>query len=147
MKIRCCHLALTAALLMPLATSAETFRCGQWIASKDMSVEELLEKCGEPATKSVRYEDNYAKSAGGGPHRVGTSTIATWQPVVCDGRHDRGWRDQEHGAGRVGARMIARLWHGRVPSSKAASSREFLNQVRSKRSTITGRPPIRQVTV
>ena len=78
MKIRCCHLALTAALLMPLATSAETFRCGQWIASKDMSVEELLEKCGEPATKSVRYEDNYAKSAGGGTHRVGTSTIETW---------------------------------------------------------------------
>ena len=71
-------LALSASLFLAEAAAAETFRCGQWIASKDMSVEELLEKCGEPATKSVRYEDNYAKSAGGGTHRVGTSTIETW---------------------------------------------------------------------
>ena len=70
---------LSAMLLsVPAVAGAETFRCGQWIASKDMTVEELLEKCGEPTTKSVRYEDNYAKSAGGGTHRIGTSTIETW---------------------------------------------------------------------
>jgi Protein of unknown function (DUF2845) len=80
MKSRGCHLVLTlaGAMLLAQAASAETFRCGQWIASKDMTVEELLEKCGEPTTKSVRHEDNYAKSAGGGTHRVGTSTIETW---------------------------------------------------------------------
>lgn len=78
MKIRYRHLALAAALLMALPAAAETFRCGQWIASKDMSVEELLEKCGEPETKSVRHEDIYAKSAGGGTHRIGTATIETW---------------------------------------------------------------------
>ena len=78
MKMCLRFLGLVATLLLVQAASAETFRCGQWIASKDMSVEELLEKCGEPATKSVRYEDNYAKSAGGGTHRVGTSTIETW---------------------------------------------------------------------
>ena len=51
-------LALAATLLVAQPAAAETFRCGQWIASKDMSVAELLEKCGEPTTKSVRYEDN-----------------------------------------------------------------------------------------
>jgi hypothetical protein len=65
-------------MLMSQAASAETFRCGQWIASKDMSVEELLEKCGEPATKSVRHEDIYAKNAGGGTRHIGTAMIETW---------------------------------------------------------------------
>lgn len=71
-------LVLAGAMLLAQPAFAETFRCGRWIASKDMTVEELLEKCGEPTTKSVRYEDNYAKSAGGGTHRIGTSTIETW---------------------------------------------------------------------
>lgn len=78
MKIRYRRLALAAALLMAQTASAETFRCGQWIASKDMTVEELLEKCGEPTSKSVRHEDIYAKSAGGGTNRIGTATIETW---------------------------------------------------------------------
>lgn len=71
-------LANAVLLCLSATAGAETFRCGQWIASRDMSVAELLEKCGEPTTKSVRYEDNYAKSAGGGTHRIGTSTIETW---------------------------------------------------------------------
>ena len=71
-------LALAGALLFAHSVSAETFRCGQWIASKDMTVAELLEKCGEPTTKSVRYEDIYAKNAGGGSNRIGTATIETW---------------------------------------------------------------------
>lgn len=71
-------LAGTVLLSLSVAAGAETFRCGQWIASRDMSVAELLEKCGEPTTKSVRQEDIFAKSAGGGTHRIGTSTIETW---------------------------------------------------------------------
>lgn len=78
MKTRYRHLALAAALLMALPAAAETFRCGQWIASRDMSVAELLEKCGEPTTKSIRYEDIYAKAVDGGTNRVGVSTIETW---------------------------------------------------------------------
>jgi hypothetical protein len=71
---------LAGALLLslPVAAGAETFRCGQWIASKDMSVAELLEKCGEPTTRSVRYEDIHARAAGGGTNRIGVSTIETW---------------------------------------------------------------------
>jgi hypothetical protein len=71
-------LALAGALLFAQSASAETFRCGQWIASKDMSVEELLEKCGEPTTRSVRQEDIYARAAGGGQNRIGVATIETW---------------------------------------------------------------------
>ena len=80
MNIRRCPaaLAVACALLIAQVASAETFRCGQWIASKDMSVAELLEKCGEPTTKSVRYEDIYARAAAGGTNRIGTSTIETW---------------------------------------------------------------------
>jgi Protein of unknown function (DUF2845) len=58
---------------------AETFRCGQWIASPDMSVEELLEKCGEPAARSVETIDVYGPAASGsGRLKRGTSTIETW---------------------------------------------------------------------
>ena len=71
-------LALAAAFFVAQPAAAETFRCGQWIASRDMSVAELLEKCGEPTSKSVRYEDIYAKAAAGGTNRIGVSTIATW---------------------------------------------------------------------
>jgi hypothetical protein len=74
----CLALTLAGAMLLAQSASAETFRCGQWIASKDMTVEELLEKCGEPTSKSVRHEDIYAKSAGGGTNRIGTATIETW---------------------------------------------------------------------
>ena len=74
----CLSLVCAAALLVAQPAAAETFRCGQWIASRDMSVAELLEKCGEPTTKSVRYEDIYAKAAAGGTNRIGVSTIETW---------------------------------------------------------------------
>lgn len=80
MNSRHCRLSLVlaAALVFALPAAAETFRCGRWIASRDMSVAELLEKCGEPTTRSVRQEEIFAKSAGGGTHRIGTSTIETW---------------------------------------------------------------------
>jgi len=44
---------------LPLAAGAETFRCGQSIASPDMSVEELLDKCGEPDRKTTEEVDVY----------------------------------------------------------------------------------------
>lgn len=75
-------LILAAALLglgaMAGSARAETFRCGQWIASPEMSVEELLEKCGEPTTRSVEVVDTYARTAAGGRIKTGTSTVETW---------------------------------------------------------------------
>lgn len=57
---------------------AETFRCGQRIASPDMSVEELLEICGEPTDRTVATVDVYARTAAGGRVKTGTSIIETW---------------------------------------------------------------------
>ena len=53
--------ALAVALLLSPAAGAETFRCGSHIASPDMTVEELLEKCGEPAKKSVEQGKDNAR--------------------------------------------------------------------------------------
>lgn len=70
---------LIAFLALPVAGQAETFRCGQWIASPDMGVDELLEKCGSPTAKSVEVIDVYGPTVAG-PGRVkrGTSTVETW---------------------------------------------------------------------
>jgi hypothetical protein len=73
---------LPALVLLPLlapAARAENFRCGQWIASPDMSVDELLEKCGTPTSKRVSVEDVFGPNAAGkGRVKVGTTTVETW---------------------------------------------------------------------
>ena len=71
--------ALVALLIVSQPAFAETFRCGQWIASKDMSVEELLQKCGAPTQKSTETIGVYGPSvSGGGRVKRGTSTIEKW---------------------------------------------------------------------
>ncbi len=71
--------AIVLSFLICVSARAETFRCGQWIASPDMSVEELLEKCGEPTSKSVEVIDIYGPTvAGAGRVKRGTSTIEKW---------------------------------------------------------------------
>jgi hypothetical protein len=72
--------ALSIALLaLPVAGHAETFRCGQWIASPDMSVEELLEKCGAPTSKTVEEVDVYGPAvSGSGRVKRGTSIVEKW---------------------------------------------------------------------
>jgi uncharacterized protein DUF2845 len=76
------HRSAAIVLFLTLASpaaSAETFRCGQWIASPDMSVDELVEKCGAPTSKSVEAIDVYGPAvSGGGRVKRGTSTIETW---------------------------------------------------------------------
>jgi hypothetical protein len=70
----------TALLLLPLAASAdESFRCGKWIASSEMSVPELLQKCGEPASKSRETKDVMARNNNVGLLvKVGETTVETW---------------------------------------------------------------------
>jgi hypothetical protein len=53
-----------AAVLLPLAASAdENFRCGKWIASSSMTVPELLQKCGEPSSRSTETKDVTSRNA------------------------------------------------------------------------------------
>jgi len=66
-------------LLLPLAASAETFRCGKWIVDEDISREELLHKCGTPTSRDSRIEDVRAPNGyTGGNTKVGETVIETW---------------------------------------------------------------------
>lgn len=56
---------------------AETFRCGQRIATPEMSVDELIETCGEPSHRSVETVEVYGHSANGGRIKTGTSVVET----------------------------------------------------------------------
>ena len=71
--------ALVAVLIVSQPAFAESFRCGQWIASEDMSVKELLQKCGEPTQKTAETIDVYGPSvSGAGRVKRGTSVIEKW---------------------------------------------------------------------
>ncbi len=69
---------LTAALAaMPAA--ADSFRCGQRLATDDMTVEELLDACGEPTRKTVEVVDVYGPNVhGAGNIKRGTSRVEKW---------------------------------------------------------------------
>jgi hypothetical protein len=69
-----------AALFLPLIAPAdETFRCGKWIASSQMSVAELTEKCGEPASRESTTQDVKTRNQNNGLMvKVGETTIETW---------------------------------------------------------------------
>jgi hypothetical protein len=69
--------ALLAGFMLAGPAAAETFRCGSWIASPEMTVEELHDKCGEPASRSVETVDVYGQSASGGRIKTGTSIVET----------------------------------------------------------------------
>lgn len=71
--------AALVALFIAATAGAESFRCGQRIATDDMSVEELLEACGEPTSKSVEVVDVYGPNVhGAGNIKRGTSTVEKW---------------------------------------------------------------------
>jgi len=72
-------LAAVAALAVAQPAFAEGFRCGQRIATPDMTVAELLEACGEPTTKDVEIVDVYGPNTqGAGNVKRGTVTVETW---------------------------------------------------------------------
>jgi len=67
-------------LLFPFIASAdETFRCGNWIVSSDLAVDDLLKKCGEPTTRKTETQDvmsrnrNYDLLV-----KTGETIIETW---------------------------------------------------------------------
>lgn len=77
MKPRSVIVAIT--LLLPLAASAETFRCGKWIIDQDVTLPDLLHKCGTPTSRESRVEDVRAPNVyTGGNTKVGETVIETW---------------------------------------------------------------------
>ncbi len=72
-------LALAIVVLLSMPAGAETFRCGQRIATPDMTVEELLEACGEPTSKKIEVVDVYGPNVrGAGNTKRGTVTVEKW---------------------------------------------------------------------
>jgi hypothetical protein len=73
-------------LLLPLAASAESMRCGKWVVNETASTAEILEKCGEPQQKDVSKEDVVAKSPSGYFNKVGVKVTERWRYQASDRR-------------------------------------------------------------
>jgi hypothetical protein len=72
-------LSVAALLVLPATASAdESFRCGKWIASSAMSVEELQDKCGEPDRRESNTEDVLARNQFGLMVKVDETVTETW---------------------------------------------------------------------
>ena len=70
---------ILTAFLLPGPAYADSFRCGQRLATEDMTVEELLEACGDPTRKTVEVVDIFGPNVhGAGNVKRGTSTIEKW---------------------------------------------------------------------
>jgi hypothetical protein len=70
------HELITAtAVLVGIANPAhsETIRCGSWLVDASVTVEELVRKCGEPASKQIEQEDVRVRS----PYDSSTRVIGT----------------------------------------------------------------------
>jgi hypothetical protein len=60
------------------AHADENFRCGKWIASSDMSIADLLAKCGEPTTRTSSTEDVLTRNQHGLMQKTGETTVMIW---------------------------------------------------------------------
>lgn len=76
---------LIALALTVSARADETIRCGSHIVNSSMPVEEILQKCGEPASKASREEEVRARNLNGASVVVGTTVVEEWT-------YDRGSR-------------------------------------------------------
>ena len=72
-------LVTASLLILPLAASAESMRCGKWVVSETASTAEILEKCGEPQKKDVSHEDVYARNTLGNTNKVGVKITERWR--------------------------------------------------------------------
>ena len=66
------------------ATAGESFRCGQWIITDELTLAELRAKCGEPGSKTAETVQVRGKAATGSVAR-GTSTTEHWTYVLPSG--------------------------------------------------------------
>jgi len=61
------------------ALADENFRCGKWVVSSDLSIEELTTKCGQPTSKESTTEDVLVRNRDTGlMTKNGETTTETW---------------------------------------------------------------------
>lgn len=64
-----------AALAAPVVAGADSMRCGKWVVSDSVTVDELLKKCGEPQSRDVTKDDVYMNTVNGGRVKTGNQTV------------------------------------------------------------------------
>jgi hypothetical protein len=57
------------------AARADSMRCGKWVISESVTVDELLSKCGQPRSKDVSRDDVYATNVNGMRVKTGSVTV------------------------------------------------------------------------
>jgi hypothetical protein len=69
-----------AVIANPLYAHAdEPFRCGKWIVSSELTLDELTAKCGQPSTRNSNTQDVMVRNPNTGlVRKTGESTIETW---------------------------------------------------------------------
>ena len=87
---------LLAAAVPGIGMSDETFRCGSWLVSAEVSVAELLKKCGKPSSQQLSTQDVHNEHG----VKIATSTTEIW-------RYDRG---------SMAAAMIVTIVDGQIQS-------------------------------
>ena len=97
MTLRICMLAIAMSATLAYG---ESMRCGKWVVAEDVTPEELVAKCGAPASKESKVTDVRRANANGGTFVVGTSTTERWL-------YDRGTR---------AFRMVVTLVDGKIKS-------------------------------
>ena len=89
-----------AAMFSTLSRADDPMRCGSSLITSEATLEELVQKCGEPDSKKVTEEDVRAANAGGGSRKVGTTLTEVWT-------YDRGSRAFD---------MVVTIIDGRIKS-------------------------------
>jgi hypothetical protein len=66
---------ISAALLISGSAVADSMRCGKYIVNESATVDELLKKCGEPQSRDVSKEEQFAVNPSGARYKTGGFTI------------------------------------------------------------------------
>jgi hypothetical protein len=77
--MRAYSFAALLCLLLPLAATADSMRCGKWVLSETASPAEVQEKCGEPQQKDISHADVLGKNALGNPIKLGVQVTERWR--------------------------------------------------------------------
>ena len=85
----------------------ELFRCGSSLVSTELSVAELLRKCGEPTSREVSTQDVRTHVVGGGTEKLGTTTTEIWH----------------YGRGSAAAAMVVTIVDGKIQSIERATDK------------------------
>ena len=66
---------ISAALLISASAAADSMRCGKYIVNESATVDELLNKCGEPQSRDVSKEEQFVVNPNGARYKTGGYTV------------------------------------------------------------------------